>query len=113
MLIERVNGHHSDVWMLNTGWVGGPYGVGQRMSIAHTRAIVRAVVQGRLHGVTTHPDPVFGLQIPDQVPEVPTEVLDPRSTWADPDAYDRQAKKLHAMFEQNIRNIGKSGSTAG
>jgi phosphoenolpyruvate carboxykinase (ATP) len=113
MLIERVNGHHSDVWMLNTGWVGGPYGVGQRMSIAHTRAIVRAVVQGRLHGVTTHPDPVFGLQIPDQVPEVPTEVLDPRSTWADPEAYDRQAKKLHAMFEQNIRNIGKSGSTAG
>jgi phosphoenolpyruvate carboxykinase (ATP) len=113
MLIERVNGHHSDVWMLNTGWVGGPYGVGQRMSIAHTRAIVRAVVQGMLHGVTTHRDPVFGLQIPDQVPDVPTEVLDPRSTWADPEAYDRQAIKLRAMFEHNIRNIGKSGSTAG
>jgi phosphoenolpyruvate carboxykinase (ATP) len=113
MLIERVNGHHSDVWMLNTGWVGGPYGVGQRMSIAHTRAIVRAVVQGRLHGVATHRDPIFGLQIPDLVPEVPTEVLDPRSTWADPEAYDRQAKKLRSMFEQNIRTIGKSGSTAG
>ena len=113
MLIERVKGHHSEVWMLNTGWVGGPYGVGQRMSIAHTRAIVRAVVQGRLHGVTTHSDPVFGLQIPDQVPEVPTEVLDPRSTWADTEAYDRQAQKLRAMFERNIHNIGKSGSTAG
>jgi phosphoenolpyruvate carboxykinase (ATP) len=113
LLIERVNGHHSDVWMLNTGWVGGPYGVGQRMSIAHTRAIVRAVVQGRLHGVATHRDPIFDLQIPDLVPDVPTEVLDPRATWADPEAYDRQAKKLRAMFEANIRNIGKNASTAG
>jgi phosphoenolpyruvate carboxykinase (ATP) len=113
MLIERVNRHNSDVWMLNTGWVGGPYGVGQRMSIAHTRAIVRAVVQGRLHGVATHTDPVFGLQIPDQVPDVPTEVLDPRATWTDPEAYDRQAKKLRAMFEENIHLIGKSASTAG
>src|SRR5487761_1307861 len=113
MLIERVDRHNSDVWMLNTGWVGGPYGVGQRMSIAHTRAIVRAVVQGKLHGVATHTDPVFGLQIPDLVPEVPTEVLDPRATWSDPDAYDRQAKKLRAMFEENIHMIGKSASTAG
>jgi phosphoenolpyruvate carboxykinase (ATP) len=83
------------------------------MSIAHTRAIVRAVVQGRLHGETTHPDPIFGLQIPDMVPDVPTEVLDPRATWTDPEAYDRQAKKLRAMFEDNIRNIGKKASTAG
>ena len=113
MLLERVNSHHADVWMLNTGWVGGPYGVGERMSIAHTRAIVRAVVQGKLHGVTTHADPIFGLQIPDEVPDVPSEVLDPRSTWADPDAYDRQAKKLRAMFEENIHLIGKSASAAG
>jgi phosphoenolpyruvate carboxykinase (ATP) len=113
MLIDRVNGHQADVWMLNTGWVGGPYGVGQRMSIAHTRAIVRAVVQGRLHGVPTHPDPIFGLQIPDQVPDVPREVLDPRSTWSDADAYDKQAKKLKAMFEENIHMIGKSASAAG
>jgi phosphoenolpyruvate carboxykinase (ATP) len=83
------------------------------MSIAHTRAIVRAVVQGRLHDVATHTDPVFGLQIPDMVPDVPSEVLDPRATWADPEAYDRQAKKLRAMFEENMRNIGKSASTAG
>jgi phosphoenolpyruvate carboxykinase (ATP) len=113
MLIDRVNGHQADVWMLNTGWVGGAYGVGQRMSIAHTRAIVRAVVQGRLHGVPTHPDPIFGLQIPDQVPDVPREVLDPRSTWSDADAYDKQAKKLKAMFEENIHMIGKSASAAG
>jgi phosphoenolpyruvate carboxykinase (ATP) len=113
MLIDRVNKHQADVWMLNTGWVGGPYGVGQRMSIAHTRAIVRAVVQGRLHGEPTHSDPIFGLQIPDQVPDVPREVLDPRSTWSDPDAYDKQARKLKAMFEENIHMIGKSASTAG
>ncbi len=113
MLIDRVNGHQADVWMLNTGWVGGPYGVGHRMSIAHTREIVRAVVQGRLHGVPTHRDPVFGLQIPDHVPDVPGEVLDPRSTWSDPDAYDKQARKLRAMFEDNIHMIGKSASAAG
>lgn len=99
--------------MLNTGWVGGPYGVGQRMSIAHTRAIVRAVVQGKLHGMPSHVDPVFGLSIPDQVPDVPHEVLDPRTSWSDPDAYDRQAKKLRAMFEKNILTIGKSASTSG
>jgi phosphoenolpyruvate carboxykinase (ATP) len=63
--------------------------------------------------MTSHPDPIFGLQIPDQVPEVPTEVLDPRATWADTEAYDRQAKKLRAMFEENIHMIGKSASTAG
>jgi phosphoenolpyruvate carboxykinase (ATP) len=113
MLLERVDRHNVDVWMLNTGWVGGPYGVGQRMSIAHTRAIVRAVVQGMLHGVPTHIDPIFGLQIPDQVTDVPSEVLDPRATWADPAAYDRQAKKLRAMFEENIHMIGKSASSAG
>ena len=113
MLIERVNRHHAEVWMLNTGWVGGPYGVGQRMSIAHTRAIVRAVVQGKLHGMSSHVDPIFGLSIPDQVPDVPHEVLDPRTSWSDSDAYDRQANKLRAMFEKNILTIGKSASTSG
>jgi phosphoenolpyruvate carboxykinase (ATP) len=113
MLIDRVNRHHAEVWMLNTGWVGGPYGVGERMSIAHTRAIVRAVVQGRLHDIATHPDPVFGLQIPNHVPDVPPEVLDPRGSWSDPDRYDRQAIKLRKMFEENIHTIGKGGSTAG
>ncbi len=113
MLIARVRRHNADVWMLNTGWVGGPYGVGDRMSIAHTRAIVHAVVEGKLRGVATHTDPVFGLHIPDHVPGVPAEVLDPRGGWADPNAYDVQARKLREMFERNINNIGKSGSGAG
>jgi len=113
MLIERVQKHDAQVWMLNTGWVGGPYGVGERISIAHTRAIVSAVVEGKLREVSTHRDPVFGVEIPDQVPGVPAEVLDPRSAWPNPEDYDRQAAKLRAMFESNIHMIGKSASTAG
>jgi phosphoenolpyruvate carboxykinase (ATP) len=113
MLIDRVNRHHVQVWMLNTGWVGGPYGVGKRMSIAHTRAIVSAVVEGRLREAPTHVDPIFGLHIPDRVPSVPSEVLDPRDSWPDPDAYDRQALKLRRLFEENIHAIGMNASTAG
>jgi phosphoenolpyruvate carboxykinase (ATP) len=113
MLVERVRRHHVDVWMLNTGWVGGPYGVGERMSIAHTRAIVRAVLSGELHSVATHLDTVFGLQIPNRVPGVPREVLDTRDSWPDPEDYDRQATKLRQMFEKNIHQIGKNASAAG
>jgi len=113
MLVERVERHHVDVWMLNTGWVGGPYGVGERMSIAHTRAIVRAILQGELRGVSTHVDPIFGLQIPNRVPGVPREVLDTRESWPNPEDYDRQAARLRDMFEKNIHMIGKSASTAG
>jgi phosphoenolpyruvate carboxykinase (ATP) len=113
MLIERVKRHHVDVWMLNTGWVGGPYGVGERMSIGHTRAIVRAILIGDLRGASTHVDPVFGLQIPNRVPGVPREVLDTRDSWPNPEDYDRQATKLRDMFDKNIGMIGKSASTAG
>ena len=113
MLVERVKRHHADVWMLNTGWVGGPYGVGERMSIAHTRAIVRAILNGDLRGVSTHVDPIFGLQIPNRVPGVPREVLDTRDSWPNPEDYDRQAAKLRQMFEKNITMIGKSASSAG
>ena len=98
---------------LNTGWLGGSYGVGQRMSIAHTRGIVHAVLQGKLRGVTTHPDPIFKLHIPDHVPDVPREVLDPRSSWRDPLDYDRQASKLRGMFEENIHSVGRSASAGG
>jgi phosphoenolpyruvate carboxykinase (ATP) len=113
MLIERVKRHNAEVWMLNTGWVGGSYGVGQRMSIAHTRGIVHAVLQGKLRGVRTHADPIFKLQIPDHVPDVPREVLDPRSSWPDAADYDRQAAKLRGMFEENIHTVGRSASAGG
>jgi len=112
MLIERVQKHDAQVWMLNTGWVGGPYGVGERISIAHTRAIVSAVVEGKLREVSTHRDPVFGVEIPDQVPGVPAEVLDPRSAWPNPEDYDRQAAKLRKMFDDKYGHV-EEGSDAG
>jgi phosphoenolpyruvate carboxykinase (ATP) len=113
LLLNRVRRHGTAVWMLNTGWIGGPYGVGQRISIAHTRAIVRAIVEGRLDGVTRHSEPVFGLQVPDVVPEVPRKILDPRVAWPDPEAYDRQAEKLRAMFDDYYRNFREQGAAAG
>ena len=113
MLLERVRRHDAQVWMLNTGLVGGPHGVGSRISIAHTRAIVRAVVEGRLRDVPTRRDPIFGVHVPESVPGIPAEVLDPRGAWPDPDEYDRQARQLKAMFDENIGRIGQAASAAG
>src|ERR1700730_5229749 len=113
MLLDRVRRHHAQVWMLNTGWVGGAYGVGQRISIAHTRAIVRAVVEGRRRDVETPREPIFGMEVPVSVPGVPDSVLDPRGSWPDPVAYDREALRLKAMFEANIDRIGEADTTAG
>ncbi|HVD00721.1 MAG TPA: phosphoenolpyruvate carboxykinase (ATP) [Candidatus Dormibacteraeota bacterium] len=113
MLLERVARHGTRVWMLNTGWIGGAYGSGERISIAYTRAIVRAIVEGRLDTVSTHADPVFGLGIPDEVPEVPTRILDPRAAWSDPAAYDRQAARLKGMFEDYFRTFRDQGAAAG
>ncbi|MBV8981296.1 MAG: phosphoenolpyruvate carboxykinase (ATP), partial [Acidimicrobiia bacterium] len=113
LLIERVRRHEAQVWMLNTGWVGGPPGVGHRISIAHTRAIVRAVVEGRLREVQTRTDPVFGVRVPLSVPGVPDEVLDPRGSWPDPAEYDRQAGRLQAMFNSNMGRLLETDTTAG
>ena len=110
MLIERLHKHDAQVWMLNTGWVGGAYGVGERLSIAHTRAIISAVVEGRLRNVETRLDPAFGLAVPVSVPDVPSEVLDPRSAWPDPAAYDRQAQRLKEMFEANLNQLTEAGA---
>ncbi len=112
MLVERVERHGAQVWMLNTGWTGGPHGVGKRISIEHTRAIVRAVVEGTIRDVETREEPVFGLHVPVTVPGVPDEVLDPRRTWPDAGQYDRQAEKLRAMFEDNFEHLDE-GSEAG
>ena len=103
MLGDRLDEHQVPVWLVNTGWTGGPYGVGERMNINHTRSMVRAALSGALDSVPTERDPVFGLAVPTTCPDVPTEVLQPRGTWADPDAYDRQAHELLAMFEQNYK----------
>ncbi|HEX2883905.1 MAG TPA: phosphoenolpyruvate carboxykinase (ATP) [Candidatus Limnocylindria bacterium] len=102
MLAERLERFDVPVWLVNTGWTGGPYGEGHRMRIDHTRVMVRAALQGKLRDVAYEPDPVFGVQVPTTVPDVPDEVLRPRDTWADPGAYDAKARELARMFADNF-----------
>ncbi len=102
MLGERIHAHGARVWLVNTGWSGGSYGVGSRMKLAYTRAMVRAVLAGELDHVETVTDPIFGLSIPSTVSEVPAEILNPRDTWADGADYDTTAAKLAAMFKENF-----------
>jgi phosphoenolpyruvate carboxykinase (ATP) len=89
------------VWLLNTGWSGGPYGVGSRFKLSYTRAFVNAILDGSLSKAKYTPDEIFGLPIPDAVHDVPVEVLRPRNTWKDRAAYDTQAKKLAKAFRDN------------
>ncbi len=105
LLGEKIQTHASRVWLVNTGWSGGGYGVGKRISIANTRAMVRAALSGVLDTVATQEDPLFGLHVPTAVPEVPSQILAPRSTWADPQAYDAAAQKLQDMFRENFRKF--------
>jgi phosphoenolpyruvate carboxykinase (ATP) len=105
MLGQKIAEHKSTVWLVNTGWSGGPYGVGQRMKIAHTRAMVTAILDHRLRDVPTEPDPVFGIHVPVHCPGVPDEVLRPRNTWADRDAYDAKAKDLARQFVENFKQF--------
>jgi phosphoenolpyruvate carboxykinase (ATP) len=103
---------HKDthVWLVNTGWSGGAYGVGSRMKLPHTRAMIRALLAGKLDGVAVKTDPIFGLSVPTAVEGVPAGVLDARSTWKDGAAYDAQAKKLAGMFRENITKFGSAVS---
>ncbi len=105
LLGELIATHQVNVWLVNTGWSGGPYGVGQRMKIAYTRALVSAALSGALAEVATTLDPIFGVAVPQACPGVPTEVLNPRNTWADKAAYDVQANKLAAMFTENFKTF--------
>ena len=106
MLGELLEQHGSNVWLVNTGWSGGPYGVGKRMKLGHTRAVVRAALSGKLNNVEFRTDPVFGLSVPAAIPEVPSEVLVPRDTWSDGASYDAQAKTLAGMFRDNFNKFG-------
>jgi len=102
MLGNLLREHGSSVWLVNTGWSGGPYGVGKRMKLDYTRAMITAALSGALDRTPLRIDPLFGLGVPNSVPEVPSEVLDPRGTWPDAQAYDEQAKKLAGMFRANF-----------
>ncbi|MFW5691337.1 MAG: phosphoenolpyruvate carboxykinase (ATP) [Chloroflexota bacterium] len=105
MLRERVDAHGADVWLVNTGWTGGAYGTGHRIPLAYTRAIVNAIRSGQLADVPTREEPFFSLHVPQHVPGVPDDLLDPRATWADPEAYDRQAADLKDRFARNFRRF--------
>lgn len=102
MLAKKLAEHSVQAWLLNTGWTGGPYGVGSRLSIQHSRAMVRAAISGALDDVEYVTDPVFGLEVPTACPDVPAEVLLPRRTWSDPEAYDAMAADVASMFVDNF-----------
>ncbi len=103
-LARRVEEHGVDVWLLNTGWTGGPYGTGERFKLPWTRAFVTAILDGSLRDLEYVTHPVFGLHMPVSAPGVPAEVLDPRGTWADGEAYDAMAAKLAGLFRANDAN---------
>jgi phosphoenolpyruvate carboxykinase (ATP) len=105
MLGEKIAKHKSRVWLVNTGWSGGPYGTGKRMKIAYTRAMINAALSGALDSVKYERDALFNLDVPVSCPDVPADVLKPRATWADPAAYDAQAAKLAKMFVENFKNF--------
>ncbi len=102
MLGNKMKEHKVNVWMINTGWSGGPYGVGQRMKLAYTRAMITAALEGKLDNVLFEAHPVFGMMMPTECPGVPAEVLNPRNTWSDKNQYDAKAKQLGAEFLKNF-----------
>ncbi|MBI4888711.1 MAG: phosphoenolpyruvate carboxykinase [Acidobacteria bacterium] len=112
MLGEKIAAHQAQVWLVNTGWTGGPYGVGSRMKIAHTRAMIAAALAGQLDAVSYRTHSIFNVDVPATCPGVPDAVLDPRSTWPDPQAYDAQAKKLASMFVANFRQFERDVAAA-
>ncbi|MFE8703329.1 phosphoenolpyruvate carboxykinase (ATP) [Cytobacillus sp. FJAT-54145] len=120
MLGEKIDEHNANVYLVNTGWTGGEYGVGNRMKLAYTRAMVQAALEGELNNVETVQDEIFGLNIPLHVPGVPDEVLQPNKTWADQAAYEVKAKELASKFKENFKKftnvpssiVEKGGPTA-
>jgi phosphoenolpyruvate carboxykinase (ATP) len=110
-LRQRLERHKTPVWLVNTGWTGGPYGVGRRMPLEWTRTLVRAVLAGRLDDAPMSLDPLFNLNVPVACPGVPDEAFDVRASWADPAAYDAQAQRLAAMFKDNFKKLAGSALT--
>jgi phosphoenolpyruvate carboxykinase (ATP) len=106
LLAAKMQKHKARCILLNTGWSGGPFGVGKRMSIGHTRALLDAALAGQLDKVETESHPVFNLKVPKSCPGVPSEVLNPRNTWKDKAAYDAAAARLRDMFRKNFEDKG-------
>jgi phosphoenolpyruvate carboxykinase (ATP) len=110
LLHERLNTHGSQVWLVNTGWTGGPYGTGRRVPLAFTRAMVRAILNGALNDAAFEPDPVFGVLVPRACPGVPAELLRPAATWSDPEAYALAARELAELFQANFASYAPQTS---
>lgn len=110
MLGQRLATHKADCWLVNTGWTGGGYGVGKRMNLAQTRAMVNAALSGKLSGVAFVEDPIFSLFVPQSCPQVPSEVLSPRGTWRDGGAYDAKARHLAELFMANFKTFENASS---
>jgi phosphoenolpyruvate carboxykinase (ATP) len=110
MLSERLKKHDAQTWLVNTGWSGGAYGVGSRIKLKYTRAIIDAIHSGALIDAPTQVDPVFGLAVPTACPDVPSEMLLPRNTWADKAAYDEKAKKVAQLFRDNFKKYEAQAS---
>lgn len=112
LLADKIRQHQSRAWLVNTGWAGGPYGVGKRMSLKYTRAIIDAIHSGSLDACQTRTDPVFGFEIPTQCDGVPSEILWPRDIWADGEAYDGSARRLADLFRENFKQFESGASEA-
>lgn len=106
MLGKKIDEHGAQVFLVNTGWSGGEYGVGNRMKLSYTRTMVRAAIEGKLNNVYTLQDPIFGLHYPTAIEGVPSEVLNPRNPWADKAAYDAKATYLADLFKENFKKFG-------
>jgi phosphoenolpyruvate carboxykinase (ATP) len=110
LLSQKISRHDTKVWLINTGWVGGGHGVGKRMSLKDTRAIIDAIHDGSMANVEVHEDPVFGLAIPKTCPGVPSQILNPRDAWADASLYDNSAQRLADLFRQNFTKFADGAS---
>jgi phosphoenolpyruvate carboxykinase (ATP) len=102
LLRERIEKHKVRCYLLNTGWTGGPYGIGKRININYTRAMVQAAISGEIDKAEVETEPIFGLHVPTSCPDVPSDILLPRNTWSDPAAYDQQARQLAELFKKNF-----------
>jgi phosphoenolpyruvate carboxykinase (ATP) len=108
MLGKKIDKHGARVFLVNTGWTGGPFGIGKRMDLPYTRAMIEAATAGDLEGIETRHHPIFNLEVPVSCPGVPDEVLDPQATWVDKDAYELQARELARMFAENFERFKDS-----
>lgn len=106
------NGTKINVWLVNTGWTGGPYGVGSRINLPYTRNLIKAALQGELDAVDYRKDDIFGIEVPQSCPDVPNTILNPKDTWSDKGEYDKMAEKLSKLFNENFKKFEDQASDA-